>query len=157
MDERGNNRGLQAPEGAREWLSQMQQLSEQIQKQQHNSQQMFQELMNTYMQLLNAPGSYMSEQAEQQQQTLQQVTQQWMEQAHQQQQTFQQQAQQQQQSFQQMVQESMNTFMQMFNIPHSYLQEGMRLAQENMPGTAQQVVSDDTRKTKRRSPKQSSS
>jgi hypothetical protein len=52
-----------------------------------------------------------------------------MEQAQQQQQTFQQQAQQQQQSFQQMVQESMNTYMQMFNIPHSYLQEGMRLAQ----------------------------
>ena len=157
MSERDKNRGVQAPEGAREWLSQMQQLSEQIQKQQHNSQQMFQELMNTYMQLLNTPGSYMSEQAEQQQQTLQQVTQQWMEQAHQQQQTFQQQAQQQQQSFQQMVQESMNTYMQMFNIPHSYLQEGMRIAQENMPGTAQQMVSDDTRKTKRRSPKQSSS
>jgi ElaB/YqjD/DUF883 family membrane-anchored ribosome-binding protein len=157
MSEDSKNRGVQAPEGAREWLSQMQQLSEQIQKQQHNSQQMFQELMNTYMQLLNTPGSYMSEQAEQQQQTLQQVTQQWMEQAHQQQQTFQQQAQQQQQSFQQMVQETMNTYMQMFNIPHSYLQEGMRIAQENMPGTAQQVVSDDTRKTKRRSPKQSSS
>jgi ElaB/YqjD/DUF883 family membrane-anchored ribosome-binding protein len=157
MSEDSKNRGVQAPEGAREWLSQMQQLSEQIQKQQHNSQQMFQELMNTYMQLLNTPGSYMSEQAEQQQQTLQQVTQQWMEQAHQQQQTFQQQAQQQQQSFQQMVQESMNTYMQMFNIPHSYLQEGMRIAQENMPGTAQQMVSDDTRKTKRRSPKQSSS
>jgi hypothetical protein len=34
-----------------------------------------------------------------------------------------------------MVQESMNTYMQMFNIPHSYLQEGMRLAQENMPRT----------------------
>jgi hypothetical protein len=34
-----------------------------------------------------------------------------------------------------MVQESMNTYMQMFNIPHSYLQEGMRLAQEDMPGT----------------------
>jgi ElaB/YqjD/DUF883 family membrane-anchored ribosome-binding protein len=157
VSEDSKNRGVQAPEGAREWLSQMQQLSEQIQKQQHNSQQMFQELMNTYMQLLNTPGSYMSEQAEQQQQTLQQVTQQWMEQAHQQQQTFQQQAQQQQQSFQQMVQESMNTYMQMFNIPHSYLQEGMRIAQENMPGTAQQMVSDDTRKTKRRSPKQSSS
>ncbi len=60
-----------------------------------------------------------------------------MEQA-QQQQTFQQQAQQQQQSFQQMVQESMNTFMQMFNIPHSYLQEGMRLAQQDAPQTPQE-------------------
>jgi signal transduction histidine kinase len=138
VSEDSKNRGVQAPEGAREWLSQMQQLSEQIHKQQHNSQQMIQELMNTYMQLLNTPGSYVSGQAEQQQQTLQQLTQQWMEQAQQQQQTFQQQAQQQQQSFQQMVQESMNTYMQMFNIPHSYLQEGMRLAQENMPRTPQE-------------------
>ena len=40
----------------------------------------------------------------------------------------------QQQSFQQMMQESMNTYMQMFNIPASYLQEGMRLAQEDTPG-----------------------
>jgi hypothetical protein len=60
-----------------------------------------------------------------------------MEQA-QQQQTFQQQAQQQQQSFQQMVQESMNTYLQMFNLPHSYLQEGMRLAQQDAPGTPQE-------------------
>src|SRR5215203_6097775 len=79
-----------------------------------------------------------------------------MEQAQQQQQTFQQQAQQQQQSFQQMVQESMNSYMQMFNIPHSYLQEGMRLAQEDTPGTAQQEIEDEIRKTKRRSSKQSS-
>ncbi|MDQ3860209.1 MAG: hypothetical protein M3266_01355 [Actinomycetota bacterium] len=138
MSEDSKNRGVQAPEGAREWLSQMQQLSEQIQKQQHNSQQMIQELINTYMQLLSTPGSYASGQAEQQQQTLQQLTQQWMEQAQQQQQTFQQQAQQQQQSFQQMVQELMNTYMQMFNIPHSYLQEGMRLAQQDAPGTPQE-------------------
>jgi hypothetical protein len=32
----------------------------------------------------------------------------------------------------------MNTYMQMFNIPHSYLQEGMRLAQEDTPGSPQQ-------------------
>ena len=79
------------------------------------------------MQLLSTPGSYASGQAEQQQQTLQQLTQQWMEQA-----------QQQQQAFQQMVQESMNTYMQMFNIPHSYLQEGMRLAQQDTPRTARE-------------------
>jgi Skp family chaperone for outer membrane proteins len=156
VSEDSRNRGGQAPEGTQEWLSQMQQLSEQIQKQQHNSQQMMQELMNTYMQLLSTPGSYVSGQAEQQQQTLQQLTQQWMEQAQQQQQTFQQQAQQQQQSFQQMVQESMNTYMQMFNIPQSYLQEGMRLAQEDVPGTPQQEISDEIRKTNRRSSKQSS-
>ena len=120
MSENNKNRRMQAPEGAREWLSQMQQLSEQIQKQQQNSQQMMQELMNTYVQLLSTPGSYASGQAEQQQQT------------------FQQQAQQQQQSLQQMFQETMNTYLQMFNIPHSYLQEGMRLAQQDAPGTPQE-------------------
>jgi hypothetical protein len=85
------NKGVQAPGGAREWLSQTQNLSEQL-LQQQNSQQMMQELMNTYMQLLNTPGSYIPEQAQEQQQTLQQPVQQWMEQAQQQQQTFQQQA-----------------------------------------------------------------
>jgi signal transduction histidine kinase len=132
------NRGWQAPEDAREWLGQMQTLSEQILQQQQNFQQMMQELMNTYMQLLNTPDSYASGQAEQQQ-TLQQTVQQWMEQAEQQQQMFQQQAQQQQQAFQQMSQESMNTFMQMFNIPHSYLQAGMRLAQKDAPGSPQEI------------------
>src|SRR5215216_5779569 len=68
----------------------LQNLAEQIQRQQQTSQQMTQELMDTYMQLLNTPGSYLSEQAEQQQQTLQQTAQQWMEQA--QQQAFQQMA-----------------------------------------------------------------
>src|SRR5688572_29329972 len=101
-----NSRKDHEAEGARaEWLSAMQSLAEQIQRQQHNSQQMTQELMNTYMQLLNTPGSYLSGQAEQQQQSLQQTAQQWMEQAQQQRQTFQQQAQEQQQSFQQMTQE----------------------------------------------------
>jgi hypothetical protein len=122
-------------EGARaEWLSAMQSLAEQIQKQQQNSQQMTQELMNTYMQLLNTPGSYLSGQAEQQQQTLQQTAQQWMEQAQQQQQTFQQQAQQQQQSFQQMTQEVMSTYSQLFNIPLSYAKEGLKDAQFPIEG-----------------------
>src|ERR687884_1041390 len=103
----------------------MQSLAEQIQKQQY-SQQMTQELMNTYMQLLNTPGSYLSGQAEQQQQTIQQTAQQWMEQAQQQQQSFQQQAQQQQQSFQQMTQEVMSTYSELFNIPLSYAKEGLR-------------------------------
>jgi predicted patatin/cPLA2 family phospholipase len=69
VTENSKNRGMQAPVGAREWLSQMQKLSEQIQQQQQNFQQMMQELMNTYMQLLNTPGSYISAQAEQQQQS----------------------------------------------------------------------------------------
>jgi len=116
----------QGAEGARaEWLSAMQSLAEQIQKQQQNSQQMIQELMNTYVQLLNTPSSYLSGQAEQQQQTLQQTVQQWMEQAQQQRQTFQQQAQQ-QQSFQQMTQEVLGSYAQLFNIPLSYAKEGLR-------------------------------
>jgi hypothetical protein len=95
---------------------------------------MTQELMNTYMQLLNTPGSYLSGQAEQQQQTIQQTAQQWMEQAKHQQQTFQQQAQQQQQSFQQMTQEVMSTYSQLFNIPISYAKEGLRDAQFPIEG-----------------------
>ena len=71
----------------------LQSLAEQIQKQQQNSQHMLQQMMDTYMQLLNTPGSYLSGQAEQQQRTLQQSVQQWMEQGHQQQQAFREQAQ----------------------------------------------------------------
>ncbi|HZC83866.1 MAG TPA: hypothetical protein VE194_05520, partial [Rubrobacter sp.] len=125
-----NSRMDHGAEGARaEWLSAMQSLAEQIEKQQQNSQQMIQELMNTYVQLLNTPSSYISGQAEQQQQTLQQTAQQWMEQAQQQQQTFQQQAQQQQQAFQEMTQEVLSTYTQLLSIPISYAQEGLRSAQ----------------------------
>ncbi len=123
-----------AQDGAQEWLGMLQTLAEQIQKQQHNSQQMVQEMLDTYMRLLNTPGSYLSGQAEQQQQTLQQTAQQWMEQAQQQQQTFQQQAQQQQQSFQQMTQEVMSTYAQLWNIPISYAKEGLRDAQFPIEG-----------------------
>src|SRR5918997_233456 len=45
------------------------------------------------------------------------------------------QIQKQQQNTQQMMQELMNTYMQLLNTPHSYLQEGMRLAQQDTPGT----------------------
>jgi hypothetical protein len=121
-------------EGAQaEWLGAMQSLAEQIQKQQQYSQQMTQELINTYMQLLNTPSSYLSGQAEQQQ-TLQQTAQQWMEQAQQQQQTFQQQVQEQQQSFQQMTQEVMSGYSQLWNIPLSYAKEGIRDAQFPIEG-----------------------
>ncbi len=128
----GMDRGAEGAQA--EWLSAMQSLAEQIQKQQQNSQQMIQELMKTYMQLLNTPGSYLSGQAEQQQQTLQQTAQQWMEQAHQQQQTFQQQAKEQQQSFQQMTQEVLGSYSQLFNIPLSYAKEGLRDAQFPIEG-----------------------
>jgi signal transduction histidine kinase len=130
-----NSRMDHGAEGARaEWLSVMQSLAEQIERQQQNSQQMIQELMNTYMQLLNTPGSYLSGQAEQQQQSLQQTVQQWMEQAHQQRQTFQQQAQEQQQSFQQMTQEVLGSYSQLFNIPLSYAKEGLRDAKFPIEG-----------------------
>src|SRR5215218_9590964 len=123
-----------AAEGAQaEWLSAMQSLAEQIEKQQQNSQQMTQELINTYMQLLSTPGSYLSGQAEQQQQTIQQMAQQWMEQAQEQQQSFQQQAQQ-QQSFQQMTQEVMSGYAELFNIPISYAKEGLRDARFPIEG-----------------------
>jgi ATP-dependent Clp protease ATP-binding subunit ClpA len=128
-------RATEGAQGAQaEWLGMLRTLAEQIQKQQQNSQQMIQELMDTYMQLLNTPGSYLSGQAEQQQQTLQQTSQQWMEQAQQQQQAFQQQAQQQQQAFQQMTQEVLSTYAQLFNIPLSYAQEGLRTAQFPIEG-----------------------
>jgi hypothetical protein len=130
MDRNASSRMDRGAESAQaEWLSAMQSLAEQIQKQQQNSQQMIQELMNTYMQLLNTPGSYLSGQAEQQQQTLQQTALQWMEQAQQQRQTFQQQAKEQQQSFQQMAQEVLGSYSKLFNIPISYAKEGLIDAQ----------------------------
>jgi exonuclease VII large subunit len=135
MDRNASTRMNRGAEGAQaEWLSAMQSLAEQIQKQQQTSQQMTQELMNTYMQLLNTPGSYLSGQAQQQQQTIQQTAQQWMEQAQQQQQSFQQQAQEQQQSFQQMTQELMSSYSKLFNIPLSYAQEGLRDARFPIEG-----------------------
>src|SRR5215207_6570622 len=107
----------QMPEQAgQEWLDTLRSLAEQIQKQQQYSQQMTQELINTYMQLLNTPGSYISGQAEEQQQT------------------FQQQAQEQQQSFQQMTQEVVSTYSELFNIPLTYAQEGLKDAQFPIEG-----------------------
>jgi gas vesicle protein len=135
MDRNASGRMDHGAEDAQaEWLSAMHSLAQQIQNQQQYSQQMIQELMNTYLQLLNTPGSYLSGQAQQQQQTLQQTVQQWMEQAQQQQQTFQQQAQQQQQSFQQMTQEVLGSYSQLFNIPLSYAKEGIREAQFPIEG-----------------------
>jgi hypothetical protein len=128
-------RAAEGAQGAQaEWLGMLQTLAEQIQRQQQTSQQMIQEMMDTYIQLLNTPGSYLSGQAEQQQQMLQQTTQQWMEQAQQQQQTFQQQARQQQQSFRQMTQEVLDTYTQLLNIPVSYAQEGLQAAQFPIEG-----------------------
>jgi len=126
MDRNASGRLERGAEGAQaEWLGAMQSLAEQIQKQQQNSQ----EMMNTYMQLLNTPGSYLSGQAEQHQQTLQQTAQLWIEQA-----------QQQQQSFQQMTQEIMGSYSQLFNIPLSYAKEGLRDAQSPIEGYDEMTV-----------------
>ena len=54
-------REARAPQGAREeWLGILQTLAEQIQKEQQTSQKMVQEMMNTYMKLLNTPGTYLA-------------------------------------------------------------------------------------------------
>src|SRR5215213_1274059 len=113
------------PEQAgQEWLDTLRSLAEQIQKQQQYSQQMIQELMNTYMQLLNTPASYLSGQAEQQQQT------------------FQQPAQEQQQSFQQMTQEVVSTYSELFNIPISYAKKGIKDARFPIEGYDELTVED---------------
>ncbi len=136
-------REARVPEGTREeWLGILQTLAEQIQKEQQTSQKMVQEMMNTYMKLLSTPGAYLSGQADQQQQTVQQSAQQLMEQVHQQQQTFQQQAQQQQKAFQEMTQEVLNTYTQLFNLPLSYAQEGLRSARFPIEGYEELSVED---------------
>jgi septum formation inhibitor MinC len=145
MDRNASGRLERDAQGAQaEWLEAMRSLADRIQKQQQLSQQMTQELMNTYMQLLNTPGSYVSGQAEQQQQSLQQTAQQWMEQAQQQQQSFQQQAQQQQQSFQQMAQEVVSTYSELFNIPLSYAKEGLSDARFPIEGYDELTVEEVT-------------
>src|SRR5215212_2495884 len=74
-----------------------------------------QDAQGSQAQWLSAMRSLAEQIQKQQQYSLQQTAQQWMEQAQQQQQTFQQQAQQQQQSFQQMTQEVMSTYSELFN------------------------------------------
>ncbi len=59
--EKMRDAAAQAPEGAKEWLATLQNLAVQIQKQQQTSQQMVQESMSTYSQLLNIPLSYAQE------------------------------------------------------------------------------------------------
>ena len=128
-------REARAPEGTREeWLGVLQTLAEQIRREQQTSQKMVEEMMSTYMQVLSTPGTYLAGQADQQHQTVQESTQQLMEQVHQQQQTFQQQAQRQQKAFQEMTQEVLNTYTRLFNIPLSYAQEGLRSARFPIEG-----------------------
>ena len=135
MSERSMDRVERAPEEVRqEWLGMLDGLAEQIQKQQQTSQRMIQEMMDTYMQLLSTPGTYLAGQADQQHQSVQHSAQQLMEELHQQQQTFQQQAQQQQEAFQEMTRQVLNTYTQLFNIPLSSAQEGLRSARFPIEG-----------------------
>ena len=103
----------------------MQTMADQIIRQQQTFQQIMQESINSYMQLLNTPPFYASEQSREgqqaTQQTFPQAFQRWMELAQKQQQTFQQisqqwmeQAQAQQQAFQQIVQQSLSTYVDLF-------------------------------------------
>ncbi len=121
------SRGEQAAEEvARRWISTMQTMADQIQRQQQTYQQMMQESMNSYIQLLNTPPFYVSQQPQKEQpasgETFYEASQKWMELAQKQQQTLQQmskqwmeQTAQQQQSFQRIVQQSLRSYMDLFN------------------------------------------
>jgi uncharacterized phage protein gp47/JayE len=65
-----------AQEVAQRWITTMQSMANQIQGQQQTFQQMMQESMNTYMQLLNTPPFSLSEQSQEGQQATQQTFQQ---------------------------------------------------------------------------------
>jgi hypothetical protein len=104
----------------------MQALGEQIQRQQQTLQQMMQDQMSSYVQLLNTPPFYVSQQPQEEGQlaagqTFHQASEQWMKLAQQQQQSFQEMSQQwmeqavaQQQAFQQVVQQSLATYTDLF-------------------------------------------
>ncbi len=126
MTENTSSRDLAAGV-AQQWISTMQIMANQIQRQQQMFQQIIQESMDSYIQLLNTPPFSAPGQSEEQQtaqRVFQQASQQWTQLAQQQQQNLQQmsqqwmqQAQQQQQAFQQMVQESLTTYMNLFRPP----------------------------------------
>jgi ABC-type phosphonate transport system ATPase subunit len=123
------SRGEQAAEEvARRWISAMQAMADQLQRQQQTFQQMMQESMNSYIQLLNTPPFYVSQQPQEGQramgQTFHQASEQWMQLAQKQQQTLRQmseqwmeQAVQQQQTFQQIVQQSLGAYTDLFDPP----------------------------------------
>ena len=117
--------------GAQRWMEAVQRLGEQIQRQQELSRQVNEEMMNTYMQLLNTQGSYAAQLPQEQQQNFQELAQQWAQQVQQQQRTVQQQVQQQQQGFQQMMQQVMATYSQMLNVPASHAGEEQQIVQDS--------------------------
>ena len=125
------SRGEQAAEEvARRWMAAMQAMGDQLLRQQQTFQQLMQEQMSSYVQLLNTPPFYVSQQPQREGQNatgraFQQASEQWMDLAQKQQQAFQQmsqqwmeQAQAQQQAFQQVVQQSLGAYSDLFK-PHS--------------------------------------
>ncbi len=124
------SRGQQAAdEVARRWIATMQTMAEQIQRQQQTFQQMTQDQMSAYLQLLNTPPFYVSQQPLEggqraTGQAFHQASEQWMELAQQQQRGFQEMSQQwmeqavaQQEAFQQVVQQSLNAYTDLFEPP----------------------------------------
>ena len=124
------SRGEQAAdEVARRWMATMQSMGDQLLRQQQTFQQMMQEQMSSYVQLLNTPPFYVSQQPQQEGQratgqAFQQASEQWMALAQKQQQTYQEmsqqwmeQAQAQQQAFQQIVQKSLGAYTDLFKPP----------------------------------------
>jgi hypothetical protein len=124
------SRGQQAAEEvARRWIATMQSMADQIQRQQQTFQQMMQDQMSSYVQLLNTPPFYVSQQPQEEGQratgqTFHQASKQWMQLAQQQQQSFQQMSQQwmeqavaQQEAFQHVVQQSLNAYTDLFKPP----------------------------------------
>jgi hypothetical protein len=104
----------------------MQAMADQIQRQQQTFQQLMQDTMASYVQLLNTPPFYVSQQPREEGQlamgqTFHQASEQWMQLAQQQQQTFQEMSQQwmeqtvaQQEAFQQVVQQSLAAYTELF-------------------------------------------
>jgi hypothetical protein len=124
------SRGQQAAEEvARRWIATMQSMADQIQRQQQTFQQMMQDQMSSYVQLLNTPPFYVSQQPQEEGQratgqTFHQASEQWMQLAQRQQQSFQEMSQKwmeqavaQQQAFQQVVQKSLTAYMDLFRLP----------------------------------------
>lgn len=124
------SRGQQAAEEvARRWIATMQSMADQIQRQQQTFQQMMQDQMSSYVQLLNTPPFYVSQQPQEEGQrstgqAFHQASEQWMRLAQQQQHAFQEMSQQwmeqavaQQQAFQQVVQQSLTAYTDLFKPP----------------------------------------
>ena len=124
------SRGQQAAEEvARRWIATMQSMADQIQRQQQTFQQMMQDQMSSYVQLLNTPPFYVSQQPQEEGQratgqAFHQASEQWMQLAQLQQRAFQEMSQQwmeqaivQQQAFQQVVQQSLTAYMDLFKPP----------------------------------------